>query len=42
MIEKNCSEHQSEPEKYNDAGDGTCMDCGREKDECYCGIIPSR
>jgi len=24
---------------FDDAGDGTCMGCGREKDECYCGLI---
>jgi len=24
---------------YNDAGDGfTCMDCGREKDDCVCEL----
>lgn len=25
---------------FNDAGDGqTCMDCGREKDECVCSLL---
>ncbi len=24
---------------FTDAGDGiTCMDCGRERESCYCGI----
>jgi hypothetical protein len=24
---------------FNDAGDGqTCMDCGRERDECVCSL----
>lgn len=26
---------------FRDSGDGqTCMGCGREPDECYCGPIP--
>lgn len=25
---------------YNDAGDGfTCMDCGREREECVCSLL---
>lgn len=23
---------------FNDAGDGTCMDCGRSRANCYCSI----
>ncbi len=23
---------------FNDAGDSTCMDCGRSRENCYCSI----
>lgn len=41
MKEESSNEQHNEPEKFTDAGDGTCMECGRDREECYCGI-PTR
>lgn len=27
---------------FDDAGDGTCTGCGREKDECYCDVVEDK
>lgn len=24
--------------RFDDAGDGTCMDCGRDEEDCFCEL----